>query len=75
MVRRLLCLLWIELQLGVDQVCFDASLQGSGGEMTAEEVRRIVKEMENAGSRYKNLEQALGSGIVFVLGRDLPENQ
>lgn len=40
-----------------------------------EEVAKTAQEMEDAGSRYKNLERALGTGIVFVLGKDIPETQ
>jgi hypothetical protein len=34
-----------------------------------EDVVKTAQEMEDAGSRYKNLERALGLGIIFILGR------
>jgi len=78
MVRRLLCLLLVELQ---------ALKRGISAAKTAEILHRLdatnykydqveetVKEMLDAGSRYKNLEKSLGLGIVFVLGKDLAES-
>ncbi|KAK5191786.1 hypothetical protein LTR92_008367 [Exophiala xenobiotica] len=33
-----------------------------------------MKEMLDAGSRYNNLEKALGEGVVFILGKDISES-
>ena len=40
----------------------------------AKELKVRVQEMINAGSRYRNLEKKLGSGVVFLLGTDIPES-
>lgn len=39
-----------------------------------DDVEETVKDMLNAGSRYKNLEIPLGAGITFVLGKDIAES-
>jgi hypothetical protein len=44
-------------------------LDGSGFEIV--QVENTMKEMLDAGSRYNNLEKALGEGVVFVLGMDV----
>ena len=36
-------------------------------------LRSKIDEMLTAGSRYRNLEKALGCGIVFALGTEIPE--
>jgi chemotaxis receptor (MCP) glutamine deamidase CheD len=38
-----------------------------------DQVEAVVKEMLDAGSRYKNLEKALGEGVLFVLGQEISE--
>jgi hypothetical protein len=38
------------------------------------DVEETVKDMLDAGSRYKNLEKSLGVGIIFVLGKDIAES-
>lgn len=38
------------------------------------QVETVVKEMLDAGSRYKNLENALGKGVLFVLGQEISES-
>lgn len=38
------------------------------------DVEETVKDMLDAGSRYKNLEKSLGTGIIFVLGKDISES-
>ncbi len=37
-------------------------------------VENTVKDMLDAGSRYNNLEKALGEGVLFVLGKGLSES-
>jgi hypothetical protein len=37
-------------------------------------VENTMKEMLDAGSRYNNLEKALGEGVVFILGKDISES-
>jgi hypothetical protein len=48
---------------------FDASLY------PREAVIVTVKEMIDAGSRYKNIENTLGKGAIFVLGTEIAETQ
>jgi len=72
MVRRLLCLLLVEPQIREKK--FDPRTPSEFfGDIPFETVVKTAEEMEDAGSRYKNLEQALGTGIVFILGKDIPE--
>ena len=74
MVRRLLCLLLVELQINEEKMNIRETSE-SFVDIAFEEVVKTVQEMEDAGSRYKNLERVLGPGIVFVLGKDIPETQ
>lgn len=39
-----------------------------------DQVENTVKEMRDAGSRYRNLENKLGDGVLFVLGQDISES-
>lgn len=74
MVRRLLCLLLIELpeietgQNDIEKACVEAGLD-------SELFSTTVTAMSDAGSRYRNLERVLGPGVIFVLGKELPESQ
>ena len=74
MVRRLLCLLLVELQINEEKMNIRETSEWFI-DIAFEEVVKTVQEMEDAGSRYKNLERVLGPGIVFVLGKDIPETQ
>lgn len=74
MVRRLLCLLLVEPQIREKKIDLRVTSE-SFGDIPFETVLKTAQEMEDAGSRYKNLEQALGTGIVFILGKDIPETQ
>ena len=74
MVRRLLCLLLVEPQICEDKIHSSEVSKHFDG-IDFEDVMRTVQEMEHAGSRYKNLERVLGKGIVFILGKDIPETQ
>ena len=47
----------------------------SFGGVAFEVVMKTAEEMEDAGSRYKNLERVLGTGIIFILGKDISETQ
>jgi hypothetical protein len=77
MARRFLCLVLIGLK---DMNC------GATADRTAEALNQLnaslyprevvintVKDMIDAGSRYKNIENALGKGAIFVLGTDIAE--
>jgi hypothetical protein len=74
MVRRLLCLLLIELpedktsDNNIQKACVEAGLDTKVFPAT-------VTAMNDAGSRYRNLEKVLGPGVIFVLGNELPESQ
>ncbi|KAJ9500068.1 hypothetical protein H2202_004459 [Exophiala xenobiotica] len=48
------------------------ALDGSRFELV--HVENTMKEMLDAGSRYNNLEKALGEGVVFILGKDISES-
>jgi len=72
MVRRLLCLLLVEPQIREKKIDLSGTSE-SFEDISLELVVKTAREMEYAGSRYKNLEQALGPGIVFILGKDIPE--
>ncbi len=74
MVRRLLCLLLVEPQIREEKINFRGTSESFDG-ITIEDVVKTAQEMEDAGSRYKNLERVLGMGIVFLLGKDIPETQ
>jgi hypothetical protein len=77
MVRRFLCVLLVDL-VGMNR--------GATADQTAEALNRLnaslypretviatVKEMVDAGSRYKNIENTLGKGAIFVLGTEIAE--
>ena len=74
MVRRLLCLLLVEPQIRKEEIHSRGTSEYFGG-LACEDVVKTAQEMEDAGSRYKNLERVLGTGIVFILGKDIPETQ
>ena len=74
MVRRLLCLLLVEPQIREETIRSSGTSDSFGG-IAFEDVVKTAQEMEDAGSRYKNLERVLGTGIVFILGKDIPETQ
>jgi hypothetical protein len=77
MARRFLCVLLIDLN---DRV------RGATADKTAETLNRFnaslyprevvvdtVRDMIDAGSRYKNIEKVLGKGAIFVLGTEIAE--
>jgi hypothetical protein len=77
MARRFLCVVLIDL-MGMNR--------GARADQTAEALYRLnaslypretvidtVKEMVDAGSRYKNIEKTLGKGAIFVLGTEIAE--
>ena len=78
MVRRHLCVLLLELQgcnwglsaEGTARILHDLD----AANYQYHQVETVVKEMLEAGSRYKNLEKALGKGVLFVLGQDISES-
>jgi hypothetical protein len=77
MVRRLLCLLLVELQSRRNIFYAEIAValhRLNAAEYVHTEVENTVREMLDAGSRYINLENALGPGTVFVLGKDLSES-
>lgn len=74
MVRRLLCLLLVEPSVHQDgsQITHMAATEVG---LNVQHVLKTFEEMKDAGSRYRNLERALGTGVVFILGQTLPETQ
>lgn len=78
MVRRLLCILLIEWRAKNGVISTDETAkiltQLDAASYQSELVEGTVREMLDAGSRYKNLELALGDGVLFVLGKDIAES-
>lgn len=78
MVRRLLCVLLVELQhhhVGISTRETAQILNKlDAASYRSDHVESTVKDMLDAGSRYKNLERALGEGALFLLGKDLAES-
>jgi hypothetical protein len=78
MVRRHLCILLLELQgrnLGLSPEGTARILHDlDAANYECDQVEAVVKDMLGAGSRYKNLEKALGKGVLFVLGQDISES-
>lgn len=50
----------------IEVACLDVDLN-------VEHMTTTLQSMRDAGSRYRNLEKALGQGVVFMLGKELPE--
>lgn len=77
-MRRHLCILLLELQdrnLGLSAEGTARILHDlDAANYECDQVEGVVKEMLGAGSRYKNLEKALGKGVLFVLGQDISES-
>lgn len=77
MAKRLLCLVLLRLKdmkHGMSAADIAKSLYELDNAYYAyEKVERTVAKMLNAGSRYRNLEHHLGSGLCFVLGTDVTE--
>ncbi|KIX09314.1 uncharacterized protein Z518_00393 [Rhinocladiella mackenziei CBS 650.93] len=76
-VRRLLCVLLEELRI-LNRGISTGETAKMLNELDAanyqyDEVESTVEEMLRAGSRYRNLENALGHGVLFVLGKDISE--
>jgi len=78
MVRRLLCILLVELPAfnGRPETGATARIlnQLDGASYHRKQVESTVKEMLDAGSKYRNLERVLGDGVLFVLGQDIAES-
>ena len=77
MARRFLCVLLVDLK---------AMDCGATADQTADALNRLnvhlyprelvidtVNDMIDAGSRYKNIENTLGNGAIFVLGTEIAE--
>jgi hypothetical protein len=77
MARRFLCVLLIDLKgmnrgATADQTADVLNLLNASL-YPREVVIDAVKDMIEAGSRYKNIENALGKGAIFVLGTEIAE--
>ena len=77
MVRRHLCILLVELQRckrGLSPEETGRILHTlDGTKYQRHEVESTVREMVDKGSRYINLENFLGLGVLFVLGQGISE--
>lgn len=78
MAQRITCIVLVELQRKTGMptaadlaqtVVMSATIQ-----LPPMDIEKAIKAMLDHGSRYRNMEKALGMGICLVLGCYLPES-
>lgn len=78
MAQRMACIVLEEIRKEVGRpqlMALASTVQNSTPEHLPTSVEKCIDDMLNLGSRYINIEGAMGRGICLVLGCDLPESQ
>lgn len=79
MAQRIACIVLLELHSDFGKPTVAALAHtvttGAGSALPPMDIEKTVKDMLGHGSRYKNMELALGPGICLVLGCALSESQ
>lgn len=79
MAQRIACIVLIELYSDFGNPTVAALAHtvtvGGGSALPPMDIEKTVRDMLDHGSRYKNMESALGPGICLVLGCVLSESQ
>lgn len=79
MIRRCACILLVELtnrDIGLsreENIIMILQQSGRFGR-NHDDIKNLVNGMLDAGSRFKNMEQAVHMGIALVLGKDIPDS-
>ena len=76
MVRRCLCVLFVDYQTRSPQVSSDAvagEIVGADLDHALEPYKKAVMEMMSLGSYYRRLKTALGAGVILALGTKIGE--
>ena len=79
MAQRMACIVLLDVHLAMGKPTVTALTQTvtacASDALPPMQLEKTVKDMLDHGSRYKNMELALGPGICLVLGCQLSESQ